>query len=433
MNQSVGTIIAIVFLVIGNLAFGMLYYQTNLDKLHREEVLRLADKKELATDWKNKNMRQIDEDMLALQETNEKLQENLAGTEDKLAETKDILQNQEELNTAIKQDMEKYKEIGNTKQETIDRLGEEIRALQEKMNEPDLHKDELKQQRDESKLLAEQRMRELLRVKEGWLAAQEKHRSEKTRLVREIEQLREALDKLRHGGEVVEGYERQTERFDGRVLEVDADRRFAVIDAGKVHRIERGMKFEVVRLRYGQEEVMGKVEVTEVFPSTSAVTILSGIEQKPVCSQCGYIGQPGMRYCPYCSSGEGKNDVVRMSGGAAREVDTMDPLDPILPGDYVRNPVYSREEELTFTIAGEPQEFTRDDLVALIKDYGGKVSEAVEVETDYLVLCRTPDAAAATGERQLEQIQEVARAREAAKQFGVPIMREVELLDLLKN
>jgi hypothetical protein len=194
------------------------------------------------------------------------------------------------------------------------------------------------------------------------------------------------------------------------------------------------MKFSVVRVRYGREETMGRIEVTEVFPSTAAVTILSGATQKRVCPQCGFEGHEGMRYCPYCSEGEGNDRTVALLGQGVAEKSSMDPLDPILPGDRIQNAVYNREETLAFAIAGEPQQFTGEELRTLIEeDYGGEVKDEVDVETDYLVLCRVPEGAGGAGEKQLERIQAVKRARERAKQFGVPIMREVELLNLLRN
>jgi BRCT domain type II-containing protein len=110
----------------------------------------------------------------------------------------------------------------------------------------------------------------------------------------------------------------------------------------------------------------------------------------------------------------------------------MDPLDPILPGDYISNPFYSRDKSYTFTLAGEMELFSREELTNLIQEYGGSVAPEVGIKTDFLVLGEVPDRSQATSEEQKRRLEEIERVQKLAKQYGVPVMREVELVELFK-
>jgi hypothetical protein len=182
---------------------------------------------------------------------------------------------------------------------------------------------------------------------------------------------------------------------------------------------------------------MGTVEITKVMPATSTVTILSKVKNYTICPLCGYTGTSNMRNCPYCRKSGGEDDimatkVVPLMSGDVEEGSTMDPLDPIIEGDFITNPLYSRDRVLNFAIAGKPvKKYSTSELKTLIRKYGGKVSDTVGVETDYLILCQIPPQEEATTKELKAEYDAAINAKNAANQYGIPIMREVDLLNMI--
>lgn len=67
-------------------------------------------------------------------------------------------------------------------------------------------------------------------------------------------------------------------------------------------------------------------------------------------------------------------------------------LRPIIPGDFIGNPVFTRgiDTKKTFVLDGEFSTYNATEIGALIKDFGGIVEEEVSVKTDFLVVGLNP-------------------------------------------
>jgi hypothetical protein len=365
------------------------------------------------------------------------LQDQKAELEQKLSSTEVELASRESTLARARTTMEEVNSTLSATRDERDAFKADIEELKDALNDRVQMDtvDEIRRERDKAKLDAEKLRDDLMRAKSGWLAAEERWEEQRRDLLRDNERLQAALEEARGGAEAVAGAKRETEAYDGKILEVDMDRRFGVINLGKVHRVKRGMRFDVVRWRYNGWDTMGRVEVVRVFGSTAAVAILDEEQTTVECPLCGFTAPEGMAHCPYCSGGESGDRVVKLQRQEIGGTSALDETDPILPGDHITSPFYSREKELTFALAGEPQQFTTEELRALIREYGGEVSPKVSVETDYLVLAKIPEegSAALMTEDQKKQLAAVKTAQESAKQYGVPIMREVELVNMLKT
>jgi len=104
---------------------------------------------------------------------------------------------------------------------------------------------------------------------------------------------------------------------------------------------------------------------------------------------------------PLPKDGKGKAEIevfdVRKKFSAARVV-SQNPRRPILEGDVIANLIWDAAGKNVFVIAGEfdldnDGSLDRDAtprLKALIEKWGGKVDEAISVETDFLLLGRQP-------------------------------------------
>jgi NAD-dependent DNA ligase len=179
---------------------------------------------------------------------------------------------------------------------------------------------------------------------------------------------------------------------------------------------------------------MGSIEITKTHPTIAEAVILDAVQREKICPLTGYVAKnPEEEFSPYASQGVNKDKVVRLIDAGIEEKPGMEPLDPIVEGDFVTNPFYSRERDLRFVIAGEPVSYSAREIRQKIEKYGGIVQDEVGVDTDYLVLGLVPEESAVVhNEEALARYKRAVKARDTAQQYGIPIMREVELFDFLR-
>ncbi|MBN2713645.1 MAG: hypothetical protein JXR97_14585, partial [Planctomycetes bacterium] len=229
----------------------------------------------------------------------------------------------------------------------------------------------------------------------------------------------------------------KTEQYDGKIIQVDIDNKFVVIDLGRAQKVRRGMRFDIIRWRLNDWSLMGSIEITEVGETTSNGVILDAIVQKKVCPLTGYVAKsPEEKYSPFAAGGPGQNQVVELVKVDVEEKPSMNPMDPIIIGDYITNPFYSKDRELKFAVAGESigDKHSVNEIKQLITNYGGIVQDKVDVDTDYLVLGRILDeGSVAESEEAKKRRDATIKARDMATQYGIPIMREIELLNFIRK
>jgi len=168
---------------------------------------------------------------------------------------------------------------------------------------------------------------------------------------------------------------------DGQVIATSPESRLAYIDIGGRDGLRRGTKFDVFRYGKGGELIRkGRVEVRDVNEDTA---------------MCGVTLE-------------------------------LDDMDPIIKGDIVVNPLYSRDMKRTFVLLGRfpaslNRSFISDRLVAL----GNGVDETVSSKTDFLVLGDKEEG---------EFAQELTDTDEykLADKLGIQIVRLAEIWDFIK-
>jgi hypothetical protein len=226
------------------------------------------------------------------------------------------------------------------------------------------------------------------------------------------------------------------ERYDGKIIQADLENKFVVVDLGKVNHVRRGMRFDVIRWRLNRWDYMGAVELTKVDTTTSQGVILDAIVQNKFCPVTGWVApEAEMKYSPYAATGAQMTSVVELIKGDLVEKPSMKKLDPIVIGDYITNPFYSRDRQLKFVVTGNTVRYSVEDIKQQITRYGGLVTDRVDVDTDYLVLGFIPEEGdiAAGGAEAKERRADMVKMRDTAKQYGITIMREVELFEFLRN
>jgi hypothetical protein len=134
----------------------------------------------------------------------------------------------------------------------------------------------------------------------------------------------------------------EPEAADGALLSVSQDGSMVFLDIGGRDGLRRGTRFEVLRQgKGGVLTVMGSVEVRDVESDMALAGVLN----------------------------------------------ETDPFDPLLPGDLVRNPHFTRGEATRFYLLGDfPLTLSREFVTERLESMGGEVDESLTVGTDVLVL-----------------------------------------------
>lgn len=197
---------------------------------------------------------------------------------------------------------------------------------------------------------------------------------ENSNLRNEMQRLKEENVKLQNKGS--QGSRAEVFAKDGEVIGVAQPLGIAYISIGHHQRVERGMRFKVYTLgASGIPRLKGEVEVRNVDADSSKVGILSQLNER----------------------------------------------DPILVGDIISNPLYEPDAHPVFVLCGEMERYSKEDMVRLIEENGGRVDVKVSPQTDFLV----------TG-GSIDKYEGTANFRDA-KQLGIRMMDEKELLDYLPH
>lgn len=161
------------------------------------------------------------------------------------------------------------------------------------------------------------------------------------------------------------------EPADGKIVAVEPDGEYAMIDIGRRDWLSEGMEFRVYddSTPHARKE-KGRVQVRRVYDTIAQVKIIH-----------------------------------------------QDPLDPILRDMVVLNPAFQRGRTLRFVFEGA---FLDPNLKRILARYPCKIEDTVVRETDYLVL---GDAKTPIGTLEREETDSYKRARE----FGVRILTERDL------
>lgn len=210
----------------------------------------------------------------------------------------------------------------------------EISKLRENMENEKISADRLTQDYEE-KLTA---FREETRTLRKALVEKEKVRKKEVEELKvEIENLAMKLEEAqRPPVEVAVFFE-----FDGKILDIDTEHKIVTIDLGRRDGVRHGFAFDVYPPgRPQRENVKGKMEISDAKQNVSTAKIMS-------------------------------------------EEDT----NPIMIGDQIYNPLYSRHEKETFTLVGRfVPPHNAEWIWGLVEKHGGIPTRKVSDKTNYVVL-----------------------------------------------
>ena len=266
-------------------------------------------------------------------------------------QTRKLKNQAEELNARIK---EKDKELGGKDQlvETVrGDLQSQIDALQTRAQAMDAS---LKQAHDDYR-------KQLDQARQEWEEARDdlnKNIAVKTRDITKLQNEKAQLeariaDLLRRIREATPQETDVAQSPDGKVLKILPEDNYCYINLGQADNVKPGLTFAVYPPTGIPEDGKGKAKivVADVFSDTSGCRI---VEQ--------------------------------------------DKGDPMIEGDLAANLAFDRTRTYTFVVegafdlynTGRPSRENAKDVEALIKRFGGKVSDKVDIDTDFIVLGQEP-------------------------------------------
>lgn len=432
-----GLWIAIALLFVAAGVFAALYFQreTMIQTLKRD--LNKASIEQLGrAKYNNQNVMDLSSDVTKLESEVRDLKTKLVASKNQTVEKEALLKREETLVTEA--------------QAKLERVRADLANKDSQLKEFEASLVKIRNRQDQEKQEQIARLKELCaktQVRGEKLSEDVKRLEEKQQVIRAayVQRIME-LQRVNSGlQQVIDKWQKEigrqeamlTEQYDGKIVEVNVDTKFIVVDLGRIHHVRPGMRFDVIRWRLNNWDVMGAVEITKVDATTSIGVILDAAVDKKVCPITGYEAKsPEERYSPFATTGANRNQAVELIKLDKEERKSMDRLDPILTGDLITNPFYSKNRKLRFVVAGEPvrDKLSINEIREMIVQYGGEVQDAVDVDTDYVVLGRIPDetAIADSEEAKLERKRTI-QVRDTAVQYGIPIMREVELFNFIRN
>jgi hypothetical protein len=207
----------------------------------------------------------------------------------------------------------------------------------------------------------------------------------------------------------------------GRVLTSDPERDLAVIDLGSRHGVKPGMRFEVFQIRHGNQRVhKGMLEVKTASPEVSSCTILVKSVGLPRCPVCTFTAnEPEQLFCPRCTSPGTAQGAQKLNDTPVTVVRGKVATDPIVPGDALYNPLFSKGGKRRYAICGQPlvqrKDYSEKAVREILEFYGNEVEDAPSARTDVLIALRGGDAI------------------KMAKDLGIPIVYEWELFRYLER
>jgi hypothetical protein len=120
---------------------------------------------------------------------------------------------------------------------------------------------------------------------------------------------------------------------------------------------------------------------------------------------------------------------------------------PVVAGDVLHNPVYDRQRRMRFVLVGKMDTDgdgfdDSEELKALIQEFGGRIDDALTVQTDFLVVGEEPPVPAPPGPTDGPQKQqeyqearqafiEYTEAKARAENFSIPILNLNRFLGLV--
>jgi len=247
----------------------------------------------------------------------------------------------------------------NAKSREIDTLNQQIATLRNERDAARSSLSDVTQQKDsqiqdlQSQLAdAQNAARDLQTELEGRIASITSDRNERDAQLREargqlqdverkrLEDRQQATTRFNQLSKIL-AFTKEPNESDGTILAVSEDLGLAWIDLGRIHRLRRGMRFEVVDGDPTSERVKGVVEVTNVDETRAEVRI----------------------------------------------VEVTDAFDPIVPDDEIVNPLYDPTGVRNAVLIGRfSARFNEKELRLLLQEIGINVQKRVDSDTAYLIV-----------------------------------------------
>ncbi len=155
-------------------------------------------------------------------------------------------------------------------------------------------------------------------------------------------------------------------RPDGQLLQASTSDGYVILNIGQAQHLRKGTRFTVYNRRAGVVVYKGVIEVTRVEERLAT----------------------------------------------ARVLEETDKNDPLLPNDFITNPVYNPDKIIGFAIRGDFAKYSKDELKRFIIENGGRYDDELSVNTDFLV----------AGQR-------AQTALEQAVKLGISILSEEQLIE----
>jgi len=224
------------------------------------------------------------------------------------------------------------------------KMNEAVAAVRTEKDNLDASLRAVEKERDENQAKAEseskRRRDDVDQLTEEKELARQEHAREVRTVKDELAYTEADLEQLKTKEDFVHA---RAKEMDGKVIDADVDGNFALVNLGKTDGLLEGTRFDVIRIIHGNvERHMGVIEVRKTYE----------------------------RYAD-CSL-----------------VDIVDPLNPVLPEDRIRNEIFDPKRVREFVFAGSVanSRYSKEELGKMIGNFGGVLEGEVDVNSDVVIL-----------------------------------------------
>lgn len=436
MQGTVGHWCAIAILGVAA-AYGLIsYFNQTTSYQQMEASLVQATPQELAQRGNTAIQKLLQERGKLQEETNDLKMNRLVEKENKVTSLTSELSTEKERTKSVQLKFDEQKFANNNLKKELEETRKILAKAGSESDQERRDKEDLKRKIDEISSQLDEVVRDKKSLQSNEKVLTESAQKRIQSLQREKAQLLEAINKKTEA--IRNRSSTKRDEADGAILSLDIPTRFCVIDLGRINGVHRGMRFDVMRSRQNKMVRLATIEVTKVGSSTSEAAILNEPSIKKVCPVTGYVApNPEERYSPY-AVGDGDR-AIPLATVVQEDVCTMKESDPVVVGDIIVNPVFEKDKKLKIAFAGDPVIYPIDVLKNQIQEAGAQLQDKVDIDTDFLVIGRLDEAKinAIGGEKDAAEkdpkLEEYRKTLDIASQYGIPVIREVELYDYLRN
>lgn len=226
----------------------------------------------------------------------------------------------------------------------LDRIENDKNIAEKNFSQQTENLQKIKSNAEEAKLSAERKIGEIQELTKKQTTKFNTEVSQKTQKIQELQAEKYGRTNITYSKNMKQiEFLADEETIDGKIVFADPRSQSVYINLGVGQKVLKGLKFDVYRQApKAKRALVGRIEITKIMDKVSLATI----------------------------------------------IEIKNPLDPIVNGDMIMNPLFNYQNPIHISIAGEFRKMKNEEAKKLIEQIGAKVEPEVTVKTNFVVIAQ---------------------------------------------